>query len=202
MSLTVKFILISVILITLFIGGLTLVARKLAIDNVLQVRNEQEPKGYRFWLIAIIPALGYSIFNLPIFFNMASDLGSKLSVTSLFPFLVCEIFIPVLIAFLVNVFTPVVTSISKAIMFSIPVLLIHIYHVAQRWLAGWLMVLRIPDHPFRDIIFSSVEMEMLVGITLLLEVAFISWLSATTIKQALKSRLTQRAPDWWESARF
>jgi hypothetical protein len=194
MSITVKFVLMSVVLITLFIGGLTLVARKLTIDNVLRVRNEQEPKGYQFWLVALIPALGYSIFNLPIFFNMASDLGSKLSIRSLFPFLVCEIFIPVLIAFLVNVFTPVVTNISKAIIFSIPVFFIHIYHVAQRWHAGLLMVLRIPDHPFRDITFSSVKMEMLVGITLLLEVAFISWLSATTIKQALKSRLTKRAP--------
>jgi hypothetical protein len=52
------------------------------------------------------------------------------------------------------------------------------------------MVLRIPDHPFRDYTFSVVRMELLVGMALLLEMVFISWLSATAIKQALKSRLT------------
>lgn len=190
MGLATKFILISVVLITLFVAGLILIARKLANNNILPVRMEQEEKSYQFWLAMMIPALGYWIVNLPIVFNTVSSFGGKLPVTSLFPFLVCEFFTPVLVAFLVNIFVPFTTSVSRAIIFSLPLFLVHLYHVAERWLYPLIQDLQAVQNPNRQITFSFVKMEMQIGIALFMEVIFISWLSATTIKRVAKSRLT------------
>jgi hypothetical protein len=180
MGIATKFILSSALLITLFFLGLSLIAKILVSKNILAT-SKQEVKGYKFWLVAMIPAFGYLIINLPVFFNLMSDFGSKLPVTSLFPFLICELFIPVFIAFLVNLFIPVSSSISRAIMFSMPVFLTHIYNVSRRWLVPLINDLQSVQNPNRVITFNFVTMEMQIGIALLLAVVFISWYISTTM---------------------
>jgi hypothetical protein len=202
MGIVSKYILISIGLITLLVIGLILLARQLTMKRILQVYGQPDPEHYQFWLLAMFPVLGYAVFNLPFIFSSISEFGSQLSMTSLFAFLICQIFVPVLLAAIVNICAPVATNLSRSIMFSIPVFLIHIYHVGRSWLFPLIHDLQAAQSPIREITFNFVRMELQVGTALLLEVIFISWLGATTIQQAGRSRLTQRAPDGWDSARF
>ena len=169
-------------LINLLILGLSLIAKILIRKGILTT-SKQDVKGYKFWLMAIIPVFGYLIFNLPVFFNLMAKLGSKLPVTSLFPFLVCELFIPIVIAFLVNLYFPISNSIFRATMFSIPVFLTHIYSIAQRWYVPLTTIQY--QNPYREIILSFITMETQVGIALLLIVIFMSWYTSTVISSPM-----------------
>jgi hypothetical protein len=149
--------------------------------NILLKKRYLTFNNYQFWLFAMIPAVGYYLVNMPSVFNSISHLGGKLSITSLFPFIICQIIIPVLITFGVNLFVKTPITPLKAIVFALPTFLIHIDHLAQKWFVPLLYDLQHPDSPITKITVGFVKMESLMGLIL-----FMSIISVCLVGTALR----------------
>lgn len=147
--------------------------------------SRQEAIFY-FWLTAMLPMMAYTIVNTPVAFNSMSFFDRELGETSLFPFLVCEILIPVICALTVNIFIPVSKNIYKSFLFAVPVFIAHINHLARQWLFPiFFLMVQNPTSPNVDYVLSRIVFELSIGGLLLISVAVSSWLASKLQKSKI-----------------
>jgi len=145
-----------------------------------------KPSTLMFWLIAAIPAMGLLITqNLTSLYQTLFDQSMKLPLPLWLklelPDVIIGFFIPVVISFAVNLIIPVATNKLSAVLFSLPVYLIHIYSYAiSGWILPGLASVAFPgDTPgagFQEIMNGFVSIQ--ISSLLVLFVAFAVWIAA------------------------
>jgi hypothetical protein len=151
----------------------------------------RNPDTLRFWLIAGIPAIVLYIANNLTFlyqslFYFSMGLPLPLMVSLLFSEIIIQIFIPVVIAFGVNLIFPISTNWSKAVLFSIPVIIIYINRAILYLIFPGIMAIIYPgDTPGAGYqMITNGLIYILVSLLLMMFVAFVSW-AATRIRRKL-----------------
>ena len=138
---------------------------------------DRNPESLKFWLAATLPAFGlYIAINL---FPTLFDLGVRLPLPAIqlkISAILIGIVVPIVLVFVVNMIYPVVISWKSAILFAIPVFVIHIYYfVFSDWISpGISSIINPGDTPgagyqeIRNGFFAGlVSLLMLLGVALM-----------------------------------
>jgi hypothetical protein len=152
-----------------------------------------QPGTVMFWLIAAIPAVGLyvaknltGLYEALFSYSMSSTLlPSSFDFRLEFPEIVIGFLIPVVITFIAVVAFPVITNLQSAILFALPVFILHIYEFSiSKWILPGISSIKYPgDTPgagYQEVI-NGLEYA-LVSLLLLVVVAIISWM-ASKIRQ-------------------
>jgi len=156
---------------------------------------DRKPSTLKFWLLASIPAIGlYIAKNLTVLYQSlfeysmySSFLPPSLTLKLEFPRIIIGFFIPVVIAFLANLIFPMVTNKKGAILFALPVSVLHFYFFSiSDWIIPGIYYIKNPgDTPgagYQEII-NGIEY-ILVSLFLLATVALISWTASKIRRKA------------------
>lgn len=152
----------------------------------------RNPKTLQFWLAATLPAIGlYIAINLfPTLFNLSVLLPLPAAMQLEIPNIVIGIFVPIVFVFVENLIHPVVISWRSAILFAIPVFVIHVYYfVFSDWISPAISSIINPgDTPGAG--YQEIRNGLLVGLVSLLvwlSVALVSWIAAKTRRNIWKT---------------
>ena len=148
----------------------------------------KNPGALRFWLAATLPAIGlYIAIHLTDWFRALFNFGVRLPGPGPLkletPDIVIGLLIPILLVFIVNLINPVVIDWGGAILFAIPVFLIHVYYfVLSDWIFPGISSIAYPgDTPgagYQEIINGLLA--SLVSLLVLFSAALVGWLGAKT----------------------
>jgi len=155
----------------------------------------KNPDTLQFWLSAALPAIGlYIAINLTALFDVLLNFSMKLPLRGTLqleiPDIVIGIFVPIVFVFIVNFINPVVISWASAILFAIPVFVIHVYYfVLTDWISPGISSIAYPgDTPgagYQEIMNGLVT--GLVSLLMLLSVALISLIASKTRRNLWRS---------------
>ena len=155
------------------------------------------PKVYKFWLIAMLPALiCYVIYRLPSVWNSFVSSSSTLplpdAMITYLPFFVFDVLLPVTVAFLVTLFVPVVNQKINAFLFAVPTFLFQVHYSVLNWGMPYIFALQEPNGPYGRPTIIPFTISIIVDLLLLLMVAFMAWVgsNANTRLPVLKNRPT------------
>lgn len=155
------------------------------------------PKVYKFWLIAMIPALiRYSVYRLPNIWNSFVSSSSTLTLPramiTYLPFLVFDVLLPIIVAFLVTLFVPVVNQKINAFLFAVPTFLFQVHYSVLNWGMPYIFAVQDPNGPYGRPTIIPFTLSFVVDLLLLLMVAFMAWVGSNTNTRlsVLKNRPT------------
>jgi hypothetical protein len=155
------------------------------------------PKIYKFWLVAMLPALSrYAIYRLPIVWNTFVSSSSTLplhgAMITYLPFFVFDVLFPVVVAFLVTLFVPVVNQKINAFLFAVPTFLFQVHYSVLNWGMPYIFALQNPNGPYGRPTIIPFTISIIVDLLLLLMVAFMAWVGTNTNRRlpVLKNRPT------------
>jgi len=151
---------------------------------------DRRPETLKFWFISIIPAVSlYIAKNLTFLYQSLFhySMNSPLLPPSFtfrleFPSIIIGFFIPVVIAFMTTLIFPVAANMQNAILFALPVSILHFYYFSiSDWILPGITSIKYPgDTPgagYQEII-NGVEYS-LVSVLLLATVTLISWVASS-----------------------
>jgi hypothetical protein len=150
---------------------------------------DKKPGTLRFWFAASLPDLGpYVARNLTFLFQSLFGAGTSLRLPLMLRLelrdIVIGIELPVVMAGVVNLILPVSTNRTAAVLFSIPVFIVHLYYLTGIWLGAGIVSMAYPgDTPgtgYQEI--TNGVLSILVSLLVLGLVAAVSWI-ATRIRR-------------------
>lgn len=152
----------------------------------------RNPETLQFWLAATLPAIGlYIAINLfPTLFDLSVRLPLPAALQLEIPDIVIGIVIPIVFVFVVNMIYPVVFNWRSAILFAIPVFVIHVYYfVFSDWISPAISSIINPgDTPGAG--YQEIRNGLIAGLVsllMLLSVALISLIVSKTRRKMWKT---------------
>src|SRR6266498_1684576 len=134
------------------------------------------PKIYKFWLIAMLPALfRYGVYCLPNIWNSFVDSSHTFplhgAAITYLPFFVFDILLPVTVALLATLSFPVVSGKIDALLFAIPTFLFQVHYSILNWGMPYIYSLQNPNGPFGRPTIVPFTVSFMVDLFILLMVA-------------------------------
>jgi hypothetical protein len=141
------------------------------------------PKVYKFWLVAMIPALiRYSIYRLPNVWNSFVDFSTAFplheAMITYLPFFVFDVLLPVVTAFLVTLIIPIASQKINVFLFAVPTFLFEVHYSVLNWGMPYIYALQNPNGPYGHPTIVPFTISIIVDLFIFLMVAFMAWVGS------------------------